>query len=249
MKISKRLLSMLLAFTLIVPLFVFMTPAKAHAAFTLDTGYGKITATCLDNDYLNGKYRIRYKFSYTDLPYDWYFVNIKNIKLVNSSGKTIYTWSDIKILEGGGTVEKNFSCDFSTLPSDTYYFKYTLSCSNESGKTVSRQREISHVAGSVSYKTGKYITNTDGTKSLYVEFSLKMLKDKTPKLEIYDSNNKLVYTYTSKKALSSNSSSMSWTWNMLNKNNGLPISDGTYKFKVTCGGKSAIKSINIKYPN
>lgn len=246
MKISKRIISLLLVFTFLVSFFLSDCPSKpVEAATSFDTTQGKFIINTLQNDFSDGKYRIRYNFEYKDVPASYYRITLKNIRLVNSSGKKIVSWKDIEILEGGGSVNKNFLVDFSTLPSGTYYFKFTVEPYFAHDKAQSFQRKIEHSAGSITYSKASYITTTLGDPALCVYFNVKMLNGKSPKLEIYDSNNNLVFTYTSKKTINGNNCNWGWQWNMTYSSNGLPVPAGTYSFKMTCGGKSCVKKINI----
>lgn len=246
MKNSKRIISLILVFTFIVSVFLFESPVQSEAATSFDTTQGKFIINTLQNDFVDGKYRIRYNFEYKDVPMSYYRINIKNIRLENSAGKKVATWKDMEILEGGGSTNKNFLVDFSTLPSDTYYFKFTVEPYYATSKAHSFQRKIEHSAGSITYSKANYNTDTLGNKSIYVYFDIKMLSGKSPKLEVYDSNNKLVYSCTTKKTISSNSCNWYWKWDMTASSTGLKVPSGTYTFKVTCGGKSCVKKISFK---
>lgn len=245
MNITKKIISLILTFTLIISLFLLERPVKSAAATTFDTTQGKFIIYSLENDFKDGKYRIRYKFEYKDVPVSVYKVTLKNIRLENSSGKKILSWKDMEILEGGGSVSKNFPVDFSTLPSDTYYFKFTVEPYYAHDKAQSFKRKIEHNAGSITYSKSCYKTDTLGNSTFYVYFTVKMIKGKTPKLEIYDSKNKLIYTNSPKKTINSDNINLYWQWNLTTGANGLPVSPGTYSFKMTCGGKSCVKKITI----
>lgn len=246
MKKSKRIVSLILSFTFVAVLFLCKRPIKATAATSFNTTQGKFIIHSLENDFKDGKYRIRYKFEYVDVPVSVYRITLKNIRLENSAGKKVKSWKNIEMLEGGGSINQNFAVDFSVLPSDTYYFKYTVEPYYAHNMARSFQRKIVHSAGSVTYKSSKYCTDTLGNKQLSLTFNVKMLKGKTPKLEIYDSKNKLVYTSSNKKAINSDNCNWSWEWSMKNSSTGLKVPSGTYSFKMTCGGKSCVKKLTIK---
>lgn len=245
MKNSKRIISLILIFTFIVSFLVWECPVKSEAATSYDTTRGTFVINSLQNEYVDGMYRIRYKFEYKNAPLGVDRITLKKIRLEDSSGNQVKAWKDMEILEGGGSTSKYFAVDFSKLKSDTYYFKYTVEPYYAPEKAKSFQRKIEHSAGSITYTKSNYQTDTQGNMKLCVYFNVKMLNGKTPKLEIYDSNNKLVSTLNSKQAINSNNCNWYWKWGMTYSSTGLPISPGTYSFKMTCGGKSCVKKLNI----
>ena len=245
MKKTKKFILFLLSFAIIVSSLVFGRPITSKAATSFDTSQGEFVITSLENDFQDGKYRIRYKFEYKNVPVSVYRITLKNIRLENSAGKKVLSWNDIEMLEGGGEIEKNFKVDFSKLPSDTYYFKFTVEPYYAKDMAKSFKRKIEHSAGAITYSKSTYSTDTLGNKVLSVYFNVKMLNGKTPKLEVYDSNNNLVYTNNTKKTISSDNCNWYWKWDMTSSSTGLPLPDGTYSFKMTCGGKSCVKKLRI----
>lgn len=244
MKNTKKIIAILLSFVLTVSLFVFECPVKSEAVIKYDTSQGNFTIHTLDNDFKDGKYRIRYKFEYTDVPVDVYAITLSNIRLENSSGKVVGTWKDMEILKGGGSLVKNFGVDFSVLPSDTYSFRFTVAPLYAPGHAKSFTRKIEHKGGEITYSKAGYTTNTNGAKILYIKFKVKMLSGKSPKLQIYDANKNLIYTGKSKKTINGDDATWTWKWDMI-ASDGFLIDSGTYIFKMTCGGKSCVKKINI----
>lgn len=245
MKKTRKIISLILIFALAVTSFLWKCPIESEAATTFDTTRGKFIITPLENKFEDGKYRIRYNFEYKNAPLGVDRITLKKIRLEDSAGNKVMGWKDMEILEGGGSVNKYFAVDFSNLESDTYYFKYTVEPYYAPEKAKTFMRKIEHSAGSITYTKSFYQTDTLGNTKLCVYFNVKMLNGKTPKLEIYDSNSKLVSTLNSNKAISSNNCNWYWKWGMTYSSNGLSVSPGTYTFKMTCGGKSCVKKINI----
>ena len=240
MKRLKKLLAVIAAVCLAFSSLLFAPSISAEAANTLDIYSGTFTINSLENDFKDGYYRINYKFSCNASNNNVY---LKNIRLENSSGKTVATWKDVKF-EGTGSWDKHFRIDFSSYPSGTYYFRYKVTTLYGSTEK-SYYRTITHESGSVSYSSSKYVTDTNGNKKLQVTFNTKGLSGYSPKLEIYDSKGKLVKKYTTKKTLGSNNYNFYFTWDLTNSN-GLPVSAGSYTFKFSANGKSGCKSLNIK---
>lgn len=243
MKNVKRIISLVLTICIVASALIFMEPVETEAATTIEMGAGTVTVTALENDYKDG-YRINYKFT---LKSNWSSnsgLKITNIRLENSSGKKMCSWKDMTILKESGTATQHFRCDFSTYPTDTYVFKFTIS-DDYTYKKQSFSRKISHTAGSVSYSSSKYITDTYGKRKLQVVFACKMVNGNCPKLEVYDSKNKLVYSYNTKTAIKGTNITYTCTWDMTNSKTGMPVPSGTYTFKFTCRGLTATKKLNI----
>ncbi|MBO4415467.1 MAG: hypothetical protein J5824_05735 [Lachnospiraceae bacterium] len=241
----KRIVSFLVIVCLALGITALSTPKQAEAAW--ETPIGKISIWHLENDYYQGKFRFNIKFQYNKTEYKddpKCGLYLWNIKLVNSSGKTVLTWNSQRILtKEGGTVQKGFTCDFTTLPSDTYKFCYTVApdyC--DVSKTFSIT--VKHSAGKVSYNSSKYTYDTDGTKIVKLTYNVKMLKGYTTKFEVYDSSGNLVRSFTGKNKISSNDTTFWWTWDLTNKN-GLTVKKGSYTFKFSCNGKSCTTKLTI----
>ena len=237
---GKKLFCLILALTLFIT--VFSKPEQVAA--TWDTGRGRVSVWHLDSDYVNGTFGFNIKIKYDK--YDNsvnYGIYIKNIKLVNSAGKTVTTWKSKTVLSKGGTTKERFYLDFSKYPSGTYKFCYTLE--PVYGYTSqSYSISVTHSAGKVTYSSGKYIYDTNGNKKIKVVFNLRQLKGYTPKLQIYDSNGNLIKTLTGSDKVTYDNSNYSFTWIMENSN-GSPIRAGKYTFKLTCNGKSCCKKLTL----
>ena len=239
----KKIVSMLLLLCLTAGCFALTEPEKAEAAF--DAGDGTVYVYDLDNDYKDGKYRIREKIVYKldDRAYYKYGLTVTNQYLANSAGKKVMSWNKWQILEGGGTKEANYCVDFSTLPSDTYTLYFTITA-EKNDKTVTYKRSIKHSAGKISYSSGVYTTDTNGTRVLKVIFNIRMLKGYVPKLEVFNSKGKVVHTYSGSKVAYDNTN-YSYVWDFLTSSGDM-VPDGDYTFKVSCNGKYCTKKLSLK---
>lgn len=245
MKKLKKIVSTILSITIALGLFTFTKPITAQAAdasFKTGETDGVVYVTKLDPTFKDGKYVMNFNFKYVTSTYiDG--LEIQNIRLVDSSGNRVAYWKDRAILKGGGSVDQAFSYDFSKLASGTYYFKFTV-YSQYCGRSMNCKFPINHNKQSVKYSSNKYTYDTSGNKMIKVVFATTDLKGYCPKLEIYDSNGKLIRTITTKNALKTDSSNFYFTWNMRDKN-GDKVSNGTYKFKFIVNGISACKKLTL----
>lgn len=240
---KKRILSILLTVAIILGLSVTYNPISAEAAW--DTEYGKLSIWHLDNDFVDGKFRFNVKFQYEQYSYYShleYGLNLQNIKLLNSAGKTMATWKDCSILKNGGTLTKHFSIDFSEYPSDTYKFSYTVNPQITSDKKT-YSISVKHTGGKITYNSSKYIYDTDGNKKVKVYFKTKNLKGYATKIQIFDSNNKVVRSFSGSE-IAGNDSNYYVSWGMTDSK-GNKVSKGTYTFKITANGKTCTKKLNL----
>ncbi|MBP5332479.1 MAG: hypothetical protein J6Y89_11585 [Lachnospiraceae bacterium] len=243
----KRVVSFVIVICLALGITAFSIPEQAEAS-TWQTPIGTVTVTHLESDYYNGKYRFRVKFGYDKSDYKddpKCGLYITNIKLVNSSGKSVLTWNGMRILtKQGGTYTQGFLVDFTKLPSDTYKLCYTVNPDYCLNSSKSFSISVKHSAGKISYNSSKYTYSTDGTKLLKVVVDVKMLKGYTTKFEVYDSSGRQIESLTGKTKISSNDTTFWWTWNMKDKND-LLIKKGSYTVKISCNGKSMTKKLTL----
>ncbi len=246
MKRTKRLIALLLTVCACLGCIASEKTVTAAAA-SYAAGDGTYTVYNLDNKYANGKYEIWQKIVYTRDDSAWvdYGLTIKNQYLSNSAGKKVASWKDWYILKGGGTKEIKYSVDFSKLPTDTYTLHFTVCPEKNGGKNISFTRKIKHTAGKITYKSGKYYYDTNGTYLLKVTFNIRQLKGYTPKIEIFDAKGKKVWTDPHCAKISYDNSNYYTEWDFY-KSDGNKAESGYYTFKFTVNGKSGSKKLYVE---
>lgn len=241
----KKAISVLLLLCIVAGCVAAAEPKAAWAAF--DAGDGTVSVYDLDNEFVNGKFRfwekIVYKKNYKS-DYDSYGLTLKNEYVVNSAGKKVATWKSTEILKGGGTKKESYTVDFTRLPSGRYTLYFTIRA-NYYGNEYTYRRSIDHKAGTIKYNSAKYVTNTDGSKDLRLNFQFIMLKGYTPKIEVYNSAGKKILTCTNCSKVTSNDCGYNFNWRV-KSDSGEKVSEGTYTFKVTCNGKTCSKKLTLK---
>ena len=114
MKKLIKALSLILCFCIFVGLLVILpSPVEAEAA--TDIPYGQLIVKNLENQYVDGKYRIRFNVT---IKTDWttvYPVTVSNIYLQNSAGKKVLTFNDFE------TCKESFSREI-YFPVDLLFF-------------------------------------------------------------------------------------------------------------------------------
>ena len=235
---------------LVLGIVGFLSPLKAEAAHSWEGDIGKVTVSNLDGDFKDGKYRFNVKISYEKKYYkddEHRDISITNIRLVNSKGKVVATWKDkTDLLENSGTTTQRFCIDFSSYASDTYTFKYTVNTMDWSiaKDSKSYSTSVSHAGGSIKYSSCKYVYDTDGNKKLQAVFNMKMLKGYIPKVQIYNSDGKLIRTFPKGGKITKDNSNYTVTWRMRDDNDN-KIKKGSYTMKITCNGKSCCKKFTL----
>ena len=249
MRKLRKALSALLLFCLTLGITGYLVPVEAHAASSWSNENGTISVANLDGDFKDGKYRFNVQITYDktyckgDSKYD---VDITNVHLVNSSGKTVATWKDRGgLLINGGTTVQRFSIDFSGYPSDTYTLWYTVYAIDWMGYQHREYKStVTHSAGNIQYASSKYVYDTNGQKKLEAKFRIKQLKGYVPKVQIYNSDGKLIRTFPKGGKISSNDTIYTATWAMCN-DEGVQIKPGTYTMKITVNGKSGSRKFKL----
>lgn len=247
MRNNKRLLAALLTICLMLSVLPVFEPVQVKAAdtITINAENGYVYITNLGNDYKDGKFRFNLKFEYEKYGTASEKIVVDFIKLENSKGKVVATWPGFEGLSKGGSITKHYGIDFSSYPSDTYKFKYSVWPTGTLGyKTYTIT--VKHTAGSIKYKKSYYSYDTNGNKTATIVFNCKKLKGYTPKFEVYDSKGKLVYSRTCYSKVPSDNTDYSCTWDFYANGGGLKVDDGKYTFKLTCNGKSVTKKLNVQ---
>ena len=240
----KRLAAVLLTLCLTLELVAVATPKQAEAAW--DTALGYVTVTHLDNDFKDGKFRFNIKIKYEKYAYEDdenAGIQITDVRLLNSAGKKVTSWKSKRVLTTSGETVQHYALDFSTLPSDTYKFCYTLA-PDYSMFSKSYSISVKHSAGSITFNSAKYEYTTSGEKKAVVKFNMKQLKGYTTKVQIFDANGNLVRTFPNPSKPSGNDIVYTVTWGMTNDKGAL-VKKGTYTMKITCNGKSCSRNLKI----
>ena len=81
-------------------------------------------------------------------------------------------------------------------------------------------------------------------KKLQAKFIIKEMDGYVPKIQVYNSNGKVIRTYTKNGAVKTDNCTYTVTWNLRNSEGDL-VSPGTYTVKITCNGKSCSKKFKI----
>ncbi len=248
MKRLKKALACLLTFCLALGIVGFITPVRAMAASSFENGLGKITFSNLDGTFKDGKYRFNISVKY-DKKYNTsdtrYNIRISNVRLEDSSGKTVKIWKDWEGLGKGGSTTVWFALDFSKLSSGKYTFKYFVNADSwDKGYGQGGSTAVNHSQGSITYSSCKYVYDTTGNKKLEAKFNVKGLKGYVPKVQIYNANGKLIRTFPKCGKISSDDKLLTCTWGLAN-DEGTTVSAGSYTMKVTINGKSCCKKFKI----
>ncbi len=246
MKRLKKLIALLLTVCACLGCIASAESVPTEAA-AYSTGDGTYAVYNLDNKYANGKYEIWQKIVYKRDSSAWvdYGIYIKNQYLSNSAGKKVATWKDWYILKGGGTKEFKYAVDFSNLPTDTYTLHFTVCPEKSGGENMTFTRKIKHTGGKISYKSCTYLYDTNGTYMFKVVFNIRQMKGYTPKIEVFDSNGKKVWTDPCCAKIKYDNSNYYTEWDFY-KNDGNKAKSGYYTFKYTVNGKSGSKKLYVE---
>ena len=231
----------------------------AAAASMIKTDNNTVTITWTGNkfDVATGMYKIGVKITNkknaTDslgiTNYKGYDFTITGASLVNSSGKAVRTWKSFSV-KTGATWNSFFMAKLSTLPSGKYTFKISCKIADEYGKTrkYTISTKIDHSQGAVNYKSTKYSTLTDGNTYVDISYYVRGFNGKTPKIEIYNSKNSLVYSYVFSKVNGDDvTKTLRWNGYPNKGKSTVRCQSGTYTVKFTVGGKSVTKKLNFKF--
>ncbi len=169
--------------------------------------------------------------------------------LVNSSGKTIFTWSE-KTFEEYKTIKRDYSADYSKLPSGTYtmYVTCTVSGREYGGYSWTDyafrfSSKINHTQTAViNLKSVDNVANDDGSYSNKIVFSHSGAKGKKISLEIYNTDGKVVYKTTGNNPINYDSGTFYFKWSGYPSGGGLKCPSDDYIIKYWLSNGNAKQS-------
>jgi len=242
----KRILKMLLA-TALVGAMAFALCVPGHAYTSGQCGIKVVKKDNYNND---GKYCIPFTIT-GGKPYEaWSGSTFSSARLVNSSGKSVYTWSETEIANGS-TVERSYNANWSTLPSGSYTFYLKLRVAGYDQGTYGVWYNYSfewnwtytHTqAATVTFGSAEVIMRDDGSYANKIRFSHSGAKGQTLNMSIYDEWGNRVYSASGSKPISYDSGSYSFHWGGYPSGDGLQCESGNYTIKWWLSGKNAKQS-------
>ena len=218
--------------------------APASAVYASDCGLKVVKKDTYTKD---GKFYIPFTIT-GGKPYEaWSGSTFESARLVNSSGKSVFSWSEDEIANGK-TVNRNYGANWSNLPSGTYTFILKLRVAGYSQGTYGVwynyyyewKYNFTHTQPAVvNLKNVEVVTNDDGTYSNKLVFSHSGAKGLTLNVEVYDQKGAKVYSRQGSNPISYDSGTYNFYWNGYPSGGGLRCSSGTYTIKYWLGGKNA----------
>lgn len=235
--ISMLLLSMLIITSLAMPAFA-ITSSDCGLKLVQNKSYTK-----------DGKFYMSYTITTGRPPNTAEAVTKIKASLVNSSGKTIFTW-DEKTFEEYKTITRNYSADYSKLPSGTYtmYVTCTVSGREYGGYSWTDyafrwSSKINHTQTAViNLKSVDNVANDDGSYSNKITFSHSGAKGKKISFEIYNTDGKVVYKTSGSNPISNNSGTYYFMWSGYPSNGGLKCASDDYIIKYWLSNGNAKQS-------
>lgn len=165
-----------------------------------------------------------------------------NAKLVNSSGKTIFTWPSY-VLNIGESRIRNYGANYSALPKGLYTFILFTDPQHDYPMISWKYNVRVNYSASMSFKSFEKIRNSKG--QVFQRFNIQLTNLKGQKLtcKIYDSNGKLVYSYTGKNARKTDNEVGWFQWNgWANVGQKYKCQSGQYTVEIFyTGGASGIQ--------
>lgn len=158
--------------------------------------------------------------------------------VVNSSGKTIFTWSEETFGEYK-TINRSYGANYSKLPSGTYTMYITATVSGKdyginywTDYTFKWSSKINHAQpATINLKSVENVANEDGTYSNKIIFSHSGAKGKKISLEIYNAAGKVVYKTSGSNPIAYDSGTYSLKWSGYPSGGGLKCDSGNYTIK------------------
>lgn len=190
-----------------------------------------------------GKYYMSYTFT-TGRPPNTAEAQTKiKASVVNSSGKTIFTWAE-ETFEEYKTIDRNYGADYSKLPSGTYTMHITGTVSGRDYGINSWRDyvfkwsiKINHTQpATINFKSVENVANDDGSYSNKIIFSHSGAKGKKVSMEIYNAAGKVVYKTSASNPISYDSGTYSFKWSGYPSGGGLKSDSGDYTIKYWLSG-------------
>jgi len=226
--------------TLVKPLSVEAASSADYVTLKKDAFYNK-----------DGKYYTPFTITAINPDYDIF----SSAKLVNSSGKQIYSW-DAKIVLAGKSLKRELSMSFKDLPSGTYTLKFTLETYNEatamwySGHKWTWDYDIKHTApeASFSYKSYETYYDSDGRYMHKINIQCTNMKGEKLNCKIYDEYGYLVCSWNSSDLVARKTNNEVGYFCWSGYTNGEKQPSGNYTFVITATNSKKVveKTLNLK---
>jgi len=239
----KRILKMLLAATLAAAMaFALCVPGNAASS-----GQCGLKIVKKDNYNRDGKFCIPFTIT-GGKPYEaWSGSTFSSARLLNSGGKSVFTWSEYEIANGK-TADRSYNADWSGLQSGTYTFILKLRVAGYSEGTYGVWHDYSfewkwtynHTqAARVDFGTAEVVMRDDGSYANKIRFKHSGAKGQTLNMAIYNEWGERVYAKSGGGPIGYNSGTYSFTWGGYPSDGGLQCDSGNYTIKWWLSGKNA----------
>lgn len=197
----------------------------------------------------DGKFYMSYEITTGRPPKAEKSVTLMKASLVNSSGKTIFTWDEKEFPEYK-TFTRNYGADYSKLPSGTYtmYLTCTIRAWSDGGYIQTDypfrfSSKINHTQTPIiKLKSVQSVANDDGTYGTKITFSHTAAKGKKISFEIYNTDRKLVFKTSSSKPMTSDSGTYNFIWSGYPTGGGLKLPSDDYIIKYWLSNGNAKQS-------
>ena len=247
-RLTRTLLAMVLAGT-----FLFAMRMPGHAVYASECGLKVVKNSSYSKD---GKYYMSFAITGGKPAGCAIGETYASVKVLNSSGKTVLTWSESKI-SSGSTVTKNYGYDWNNnLPSGAYTFQLVLRVEGWSdtmyynGSTsgygtkynysFNYNFNLNHTQpAAISLKSVNNIMRDDGSYANKFVFSHSGAKGQVLNMEIYDQWGTKVYSAKGGSPISYTSGTYFFTWGGYPSGGGVQCDSGEYTIKYWLGGKNA----------
>ena len=242
----KRYFKIIMA--LVLSMFIYTsTVTPALAITSSDCGLKLVQNKSYTKD---GKFYMSYTITTGRPPDTSEAVTKIKASLVNSSGKTIFTWSE-KTFGEYETIKRNYGADYSKLPSGTYTMYVTCTVSGRGYGAYATwtdyafkwSSKINHTQTALIYlKSVDNVANDDGSYSNKIIFSHSGAKGKKISLEIYNADGKVVYKASGSNPVNYDSGTYSFKWSGYPSGGGLKCPSGDYTIKYWLSNGNAKQS-------